>query len=67
MIIHTSSPSIIIQGGMFEYVSGANFFGEILEWTGFAIAAWTLPVSTKHCGFSPLHPLFKYMLMFSFF
>jgi len=28
----------IPRGGMFEYVSGANFFGEILEWTGFAIA-----------------------------
>ncbi len=24
---------------MFEFVSGANFFGEIVEWTGFAIAA----------------------------
>jgi 3-oxo-5-alpha-steroid 4-dehydrogenase 1 len=23
---------------MFDYVSGANFFGEIIEWTGFAIA-----------------------------
>ena len=28
----------IPQGGMFEYVSGANFFGEIVEWSGFAIA-----------------------------
>ena len=26
---------------MFEYVSGANFFGEIVEWTGFAIASWS--------------------------
>jgi 3-oxo-5-alpha-steroid 4-dehydrogenase 1 len=25
-------------GGMFEYVSGANFFGEIMEWTGYGIA-----------------------------
>lgn len=25
-------------GGMFELVSGANFLGEIIEWTGFAIA-----------------------------
>jgi len=32
----------IPRGGMFEYVSGANFFGEILEWTGFAIAQWSL-------------------------
>ncbi|XP_013420420.1 3-oxo-5-alpha-steroid 4-dehydrogenase 1 [Lingula anatina] len=33
----------IPRGGMFEYVSGANFFGECLEWTGFAIACWSLP------------------------
>lgn len=26
-------------GGMFEYVSGANFLGEIAEWAGFALAA----------------------------
>lgn len=25
-------------GGMFEYVSGANFLGEITEWVGFALA-----------------------------
>uniref|UniRef100_A0A3B3ZK69 3-oxo-5alpha-steroid 4-dehydrogenase (NADP(+)) n=1 Tax=Periophthalmus magnuspinnatus TaxID=409849 RepID=A0A3B3ZK69_9GOBI len=29
----------IPRGGMFEYVSGANFFGEIVEWAGFALAA----------------------------
>merc|ERR1711957_439373 len=28
----------IPQGGMFTYISGANFFGEIIEWAGFAIA-----------------------------
>ncbi|XP_078694369.1 3-oxo-5-alpha-steroid 4-dehydrogenase 1-like [Branchiostoma floridae x Branchiostoma belcheri] len=33
----------IPQGGMFTYVSGANYFGEIVEWTGFAIACWSLP------------------------
>jgi hypothetical protein len=33
----------LILGGMFEYVSGANFFGEILEWFGFAIFCRTLP------------------------
>jgi 3-oxo-5-alpha-steroid 4-dehydrogenase 1 len=31
----------IPRGGLFEYVSGANFFCEILEWTGFALAAGT--------------------------
>nr|XP_020475960.1 3-oxo-5-alpha-steroid 4-dehydrogenase 2 [Monopterus albus] len=33
----------IPHGGMFEFVSGANFFGEIVEWCGYAIAAWSLP------------------------
>lgn len=33
----------IPQGGMFEYVSAANYFGEIVEWSGFALAAWNLP------------------------
>lgn len=28
----------IPYGGMFEYVSGANFFGEIVEWIGYAVA-----------------------------
>ncbi|XP_035684068.1 3-oxo-5-alpha-steroid 4-dehydrogenase 1-like [Branchiostoma floridae] len=32
----------IPQGGMFTYVSGANFFGETLEWAGFAVACWSL-------------------------
>ncbi|KAG8572008.1 hypothetical protein GDO81_011876, partial [Engystomops pustulosus] len=29
--------------GLFEYVSGANFLGEIVEWFGFAIASWSIP------------------------
>lgn len=32
----------IPKGGMFEYVTGANYFGEILEWFGFAVASCTL-------------------------
>lgn len=32
----------IPKGGLFNYVSGANFFGEILEWLGFAIACNSL-------------------------
>lgn len=30
-------------GGLFEYVSGANYFGEIVEWFGYALATWSLP------------------------
>uniref|UniRef100_A0ACB8EBZ5 3-oxo-5-alpha-steroid 4-dehydrogenase 1 n=1 Tax=Sphaerodactylus townsendi TaxID=933632 RepID=A0ACB8EBZ5_9SAUR len=32
----------IPRGGLFEYVSGANFFGEIVEWSGFALACCTV-------------------------
>ena len=31
----------IPRGGMFRYVSSANYFGEWLEWTGFAIFTWS--------------------------
>lgn len=33
----------IPMGGMFKYVSSANYFGEILEWVGFAILTWSVP------------------------
>ncbi|KAG7214229.1 hypothetical protein INR49_020922 [Caranx melampygus] len=33
----------IPRGGVFEYVSGANFLGEIMEWCGYAVAGWSLP------------------------
>ena len=26
---------------MFRYVSSANYFGEVVEWTGFAILTWS--------------------------
>ncbi|XP_074144232.1 3-oxo-5-alpha-steroid 4-dehydrogenase 2 isoform X2 [Sminthopsis crassicaudata] len=31
------------SGGLFTYVSGANYFGEIVEWIGYAMATWSLP------------------------
>ena len=33
----------IPQQGIFRYISCPNHFGEILEWTGFAILCWNLP------------------------
>ncbi|KAM9065904.1 3-oxo-5-alpha-steroid 4-dehydrogenase 2 isoform 3-T3 [Sarcophilus harrisii] len=33
----------IPQGGLFTYISGANYFGEIVEWIGYAMATWSLP------------------------
>ena len=31
----------IPQGGFFKYVSCPNYFGEIIEWIGFAILSWS--------------------------
>jgi len=31
----------IPRGGMFEYVSAANYFGEFVEWIGWAILTWS--------------------------
>lgn len=31
----------IPRGGMFRFVSSANYFGELTEWVGFAVASWS--------------------------
>jgi steroid 5-alpha reductase family enzyme len=36
---------VVSSGGLFEYVSGANYTAEILEWAGFALASWSLPAA----------------------
>lgn len=33
----------IPRGGLYTYITCPNYFGELLEWTGFAIASWSLP------------------------
>lgn len=33
----------IPRGGLYRFVSCPNYLGEIVEWTGFAIASWSLP------------------------
>lgn len=33
----------IPRGGLFRYVTSANYFGEFTEWIGFAILTWSLP------------------------
>ncbi|HNX22140.1 MAG TPA: DUF1295 domain-containing protein [Bacteroidales bacterium] len=30
------------KGGLFKYVTSANYFGELLEWLGFAILTWSV-------------------------
>lgn len=32
----------IPRGGMYRYVTSANYFGEFVEWTGYAILTWSL-------------------------
>jgi 3-oxo-5-alpha-steroid 4-dehydrogenase 1 len=31
----------IPRGGMYRYVSSANYFGELVEWIGFAVLTWS--------------------------
>jgi steroid 5-alpha-reductase/3-oxo-5-alpha-steroid 4-dehydrogenase 1 len=33
----------IPRGGLFRLVSCPNYLGELIEWTGWAIATWSLP------------------------
>jgi len=33
----------IPRGGLFELISSPNYFGEIIEWTGWAVLTWSLP------------------------
>jgi 3-oxo-5-alpha-steroid 4-dehydrogenase 1 len=33
----------IPEGGFYRWLSSPNYFGEIIEWVGFALAAWTVP------------------------
>lgn len=33
----------IPQGGLYRYISCPNYFGEIIEWLGWALATWSLP------------------------
>ena len=55
MILNVHSDNILLRlrkdettqygvphGGAFRYVSCPNYLGEILEWTGWAIATWSL-------------------------
>lgn len=35
----------IPKGGMYRWVTAANYLGELIEWTGFAILTWSLPAA----------------------
>ncbi len=42
----------IPRGGLFEYVSGAHFVGEIIEWIGFATATGFVAAPTAFAAFN---------------
>lgn len=43
----------IPYGGMFRWVSSANYFGEFVEWVGFAVLTWSWSGRYSPCGRSP--------------
>jgi len=46
-LIHLRKPGdvnyVIPNGGLFNLISCPNLFGEIIEWTGYALLCWNLP------------------------
>jgi 3-oxo-5-alpha-steroid 4-dehydrogenase 1 len=50
ILIHLRAPGEtgykIPKGFLFNYVSSPNLFGEVIEWSGFALMAWNLPALT---------------------
>jgi protein-S-isoprenylcysteine O-methyltransferase Ste14 len=34
---------VVPKGGLFRFVSMPNYFGELVEWTGWAVATWSIP------------------------
>ena len=52
------------QRGFYRYVTSANYFGELVEWTGFALAAatpaaWVFPIWTAANLVSRAHAIHK--------
>lgn len=47
ILIHLRKPGdtgyVIPKGGFFKYISCPNHFGEIVEWSGFALMTWSAP------------------------
>ena len=39
---HGKTGYVVPSGGVFRFISCPNYLGEILEWTGWAVATWSL-------------------------
>ena len=50
ILIHLRKPGetgyVIPEKGLFRYISCPNHFGEIVEWSGFALMTWSTPALT---------------------
>jgi protein-S-isoprenylcysteine O-methyltransferase Ste14 len=40
---NNSEEYVIPRGWLFNYISSPHYFGEIIEWAGWAIMTWSLP------------------------
>ena len=43
LIVFNNTLIVGTEGGLYKYISCPNYFGEILEWIGFAIISWSFP------------------------
>jgi 3-oxo-5-alpha-steroid 4-dehydrogenase 1 len=43
--LRTETPDeyVIPEGWLFNYISSPHYFGEIIEWAGWAVMTWSLP------------------------
>jgi 3-oxo-5-alpha-steroid 4-dehydrogenase 1 len=40
---HNPDNYVLPHGWLFEYISNPHYFGEMIEWAGWAIATWSMP------------------------
>ncbi len=41
--LHDGKGYTVPKGGLFRFVSMPNYFGELVEWAGWAVATWSIP------------------------
>ena len=43
LMLRRESGYALPQGGLFRFVSCPNYLGEIVQWSGWAVAVWSIP------------------------